>query len=492
MRYRMLLIALPLFMVNVLAAQSEAPLEPQKYEFGPDSNPVAGVPEGTVTKHSWTSKVFEGTVRDYYVYVPAQYDASKATAVMVFQDGHAYVNKTGEYRVPVVFDNLIHKKEIPPIIGIFIDPGHRGDRLPEVRWQANNRSFEYDTLSDQYSKLVLNEILPEVAKSYHLTNDPKKRAICGASSGGICAWTVAWERPDAFRKVLSHIGSFTNIRGGHNYQAMIRKTPRKPIRVFLQDGDRDLNNEHGNWWLANLEMESSLQFAKYDLKTVWGHGNHSGNHGGAILPDSLRWLWRAEDGPYKFDDEILAYEASDKVKLPPTGAILFAGASSIRLWKTLADDFPQHTLFNRGFGGSMLSDNIFFADRIHIPYKPRLIVIQAGGNDINNGKSPEQVLADFKKYVAKIRSKLPETRIVYMGINPSPLRWAQADMQKEANRLVKEYCSSGQNLGFIDIYDAMLGADGKPDPGLFIEDRLHPNDAGYKLRTKLILPHLNF
>ena len=490
MRFFLACLTLQLMLSSAGLAQSERPTEPQKYEFGPDSHPIAGVPEGKVTKHQWTSKVFEGTVRDYYIYVPAQYDPAKPTAVMVFQDGHAYVNKTGEYRVPVVFDNLIHKKEIPPMIGIFVDPGHRGEPLPEVRWRANNRSFEYDTLSNQYSKLIIDEILPEVAKNYNLTKDPKQRAIGGASSGGICAWTVAWERPDVFRKVLSHIGSFTNIRGGHNYQAMIRKTPRKPIRVFLQDGDHDVNNEHGNWWLANLEMESSLQYARYDLKTVWGHGAHNGNHGGAILPDSLRWLWRAPDGPYRFDDEILAFEAADKTQTPPTGAILFAGASSIRLWSTLAEDFPNLTVINRGFGGSMLSDNIFFADQIVIPYKPKLIVIQAGGNDINNGKSPEQVASDFKAYVAKVREKLPQTRILYLSINPSPARWAQADKQKEANRLIKEYCSSGSNLGFIDIYDAMLGTDGKPVADLFVEDQLHPNAAGYKLRTKLILPHL--
>jgi len=279
-----------------LVAQSTKPAEPEKYELGPESKPTDGVPEGKVSLHSWTSSVFDQTVRDYYVYVPAKYDASKPIAVMVFQDGHAYVNKTGDFRVPVVLDNLIHKGDLPPIIGIFIDPGHRGDRLPEDRWQANNRSYEYDTLSNQYSKLLLEEILPEVGKSYNLTSDPEQRAICGASSGGICAFTVAWERPDAFRKVLSHIGSFTNIRGGHNYQTLIRKRERKPIRVFLQDGDHDVNNEHGNWWLANLEMESSLIFAKYEVKTVWGHGAHDGNHGGAILPDSLRWLWRPKDG----------------------------------------------------------------------------------------------------------------------------------------------------------------------------------------------------
>lgn len=277
-----------------IAAAQEKPAEPQKYELGADSKPVAGVPEGKVSRHSWTSKIFEGTVRDYYVYVPVQYDAARPTAVMVFQDGHAYVNKTGEYRVPVVFDNLIAKGELPPIIGIFIDPGHKGGPLPESRWRANNRSFEYDTLSDQYARFLLEEILPEVGKTHNLATTPDQRAICGASSGGICAWTVAWERPDQFGKVLSHIGSFTNIRGGHVYPSLIRKTERKPIRVYLQDGDHDLNNEHGNWWLANLEMESALKFSKYDLKTVWGHGAHNGNHAGSVLPDALRWLWRQE------------------------------------------------------------------------------------------------------------------------------------------------------------------------------------------------------
>ncbi len=294
MRWNSVFWIVPFFFASSLFAQSKEATKPERYEFGPESHPIAGVPEGKVTKHVWKSAVFEGTVRDYSLYVPAQYDASMPTALMVFQDGHAYVDKWGEYRVPVVFDNLIHKKDLPPIIGIFVDPGHRGEALPEVRWHANNRSVEYDTLSDQYSKLILDEILPEVAKSYNLTTNPEERAICGASSGGICAFTVAWERPDAFHKVLSHIGSFTNIRGGHNYQALIRKTPKKPIRVFIQDGDHDVNNEHGNWWLANLEMESSLEFAKYDVKTVWGHGEHNGNHGGAILPDSLRWLWRKE------------------------------------------------------------------------------------------------------------------------------------------------------------------------------------------------------
>jgi len=250
-----------------------------------------GLPQGTVTQHQWTSKVFPNTVRDYWVYVPAQYDPAKPACVMIFQDGGSYVKLDGQFRVPIVFDNLIAKKEMPVTIGIFVHPGQilsSETGKPPIQ----NRSFEYDTLSDQYARFLLEEILPEISKTYNLATDSGSRAIGGISSGGICAWTVAWQRPDAFSKVLSHVGSFTNIRGGHVYPALIRKTPPKPIRVFLQDGTNDLDNEHGNWPLANQEMAAALKFARYDYKFVFGDGAHNGKHGGAILPDSLRWLWR--------------------------------------------------------------------------------------------------------------------------------------------------------------------------------------------------------
>ncbi|MCW5553559.1 MAG: esterase family protein [Verrucomicrobiae bacterium] len=261
------------------------------YPLGKDSMVQAGVPRGTVTQHRWTSRIFPGTVRDYWVYVPVQYDGSTPACVMVFQDGGSYVEAEGQFRVPVVLDNLIHRKELPVIIGIFLNPGEIPAPEPG-KPPRRNRSFEYDTLSDQYARFLLEEILPEVGKHYNLATDARRRAICGMSSGGICAWTVAWERPDAFGKVLSHIGSFTNIRGGHVYPALIRKTPPKPIRVLLQDGANDLDNEFGNWPLANQQMAAALKFAKYDYQFVFGDGAHNGKHGGAILPDSLRWLWR--------------------------------------------------------------------------------------------------------------------------------------------------------------------------------------------------------
>ena len=280
------------FPALLLAIFAAAPLPAaDDYKFGPDSQRKEGVPQGKVTKETWTSKIFPGTVRDYWVYVPAQYEESKPTALMVFQDGGSYVSETGQFRTTIVFDNLIAAGDMPPTIGIFLNPGSVPASGEGARARPN-RSFEYDTLSDQYARFLLEEILPEVGKKYNLSKDPEQRAIGGISSGGICAWTVAWERPNEFRKVLSHVGSFTNIRGGHVYHALIRKTERKPIRVFLQDGTGDLDNLHGNWPLANQEMAAALNFAGYDHQFVLGDGGHNGKHGGAILPESLRWLWK--------------------------------------------------------------------------------------------------------------------------------------------------------------------------------------------------------
>lgn len=258
---------------------------------------LGGAPQGKVEAFQYSeSEVFPGTNRGCWVYIPAQYDGSKPAGVMVFQDGHAYVSEKGQIRAPIVLDNLIHKGEIPMMVGIFVNPGHRGDDGPNDNgWgRRSNRSFEYDSLSPDYSKFLIDELIPYVAKKFDLklTEDKKLRAICGMSSGGICAFTAAWERPDYFHKVISHIGSFTNIRGGHVYPALIRKSERRDIRVFLQDGSNDLNNIHGSWPLGNQQMASALSFAGYDFKFVYGDGAHNGKHGGAIFPDSMRWLFR--------------------------------------------------------------------------------------------------------------------------------------------------------------------------------------------------------
>jgi gluconolactonase len=268
------------------------------YKLGPDSMPQDGVPRGQVTKYSWTSRIFPATTRDYWIYVPAQYDAATHACLMVFQDGGGYVSTNGAYRVPAVFDNLIHRKEMPVTIGLFINPGvvpaANSNALPRF-----NRSYEYDGLGDQYVRFLLEEMLPEISKKYNITTNAAGRGIAGASSGAICAFTAAWERPEAFNKVFSTIGTYVGLRGGNNYPTLIRKTEPKPIRVFLQDGSNDLNIYGGDWWLANQEMLSALQFAGYDVNHEWGDGGHTGKHGGAIFPDAMRWLWRDYPAPVR-------------------------------------------------------------------------------------------------------------------------------------------------------------------------------------------------
>ena len=262
------------------------------YQHGPDSESYETIKKGTVTKHSWESTIFPNTIRDYYIYVPAQYDASQPAALMIFQDGHAYVNDEGDFRVPTVFDNLIAQGKMPVTIGLFINPGHdKSKPAPESPWRASNRSFEYDDISATYSDFLLNEMIPELKKTYSISDDPKMRAISGLSSGAICAFSAAWFHPESFHKVLSHFGSFTDIRGGHNYPPMIRRTDKKDIKVYMQDGSNDLDNQYGNWWLANLQMESALKFKDYEYEFVGGTGGHTGDHAGSILPESLAWLW---------------------------------------------------------------------------------------------------------------------------------------------------------------------------------------------------------
>lgn len=273
------------------------------YHLGPDSQRKSDIPHGLLSeKKTYRSNIFKHTERDYWVYIPANVDKSKPLRVMVFQDGNNYANPNGPVRITNVFDNLMHRKELPPIVGIFIMPGvpldNDGNRVTDRIKTNAQRSLEYDTLSAKYADFLEKEMLPKVEKESEikLTTKPEERAICGISSGGICAFTVAWERPDLFRKVLSHVGSFTNIREGHLYPDLIRKSQGspKPIRVFLQGGLNDLDNRAGNWPLANQEMAAALKFAKYDYRFEFGTGGHSLAHGAAIMPESLKWLWRED------------------------------------------------------------------------------------------------------------------------------------------------------------------------------------------------------
>ena len=282
---------LPLLLAPLLAA-SHLPAA-EDYKLGPDSLANPAVPQGTVRTGTFEGgKIFPGTTHEYFVYVPQQYDPAKPACLTVFFDGGGFFKADGQFRVPAVFDNLIARHDIPVMIAVGVNPGVVKGVAPGAK-DRSNRSFEYDSLGDANARFILDELLPVATAGLAITADPAGRAAVGNSSGAIAAFTLAWERPDAFRKVVSHIGSYTNIRGGFVYPGLIRQTkPAKPLRVFLQDGSNDLDNLHGNWPLANQDMAAALKFAGYDYRFVLGDGGHSGKHGGAIFPDTLRWLWR--------------------------------------------------------------------------------------------------------------------------------------------------------------------------------------------------------
>ena len=275
----------------------------EDYSLGPDSQPQPGVPKGTVTKHQLEpGKFYPGTPHNYSIYVPAQYSAAKPTPFMIFLDGSGSLGNA--QRVPVVFDNLIAKHDLPPLIGIFVDPGV----LPAVSDQAQNRFervFEYDSLSDRYSRFLLEELIPEVAKTYNLSKDPNDHALSGVSTGAVGAFMAAWNRPDQFHRVLSFIGTYVAMKGADGLPALIRKTEPKPIRIFLQDG----KNDHivpaepygtfygGSWPINNQVMFEAFESAGYDAKLVIGDEGHNMKQGAAIMPEALRWLWRGYPNP---------------------------------------------------------------------------------------------------------------------------------------------------------------------------------------------------
>jgi enterochelin esterase family protein len=279
----------------LLAAPSPAQND---YELGSDSMPQDGVPKGRVIEATYVSPeggIYPGTTRSYWVYIPAQHDGSSPAALMVFNDGGGYASATGHTRAPVVFDNLIHKGEMPVAIGVFLNPGTVQPARPHAA-ARRNRSYEYDTMSDLYARFLIEQFLPMVEREHHVrfSTDPDLRCVAGISTGGIAAFTVAWERPDSFHKVVTYIGTYVNIRNGDQYPGIIRKTSSigRPLRIWAADGDNDLDNNHGNWPLANRAMDAALEYMGYDHKLVMGHGSHSGNHGGSIFPDAMRWIWR--------------------------------------------------------------------------------------------------------------------------------------------------------------------------------------------------------
>ena len=298
-----------------LAWAQSAPPAPNPDSFsklGPDSLEQEGVPKGDIRgPFALPSAAYPGTQHTYWVYVPAQYSPSEPASLMIFNDGQAFKNPTGNIRAHNVLDNLIYRREIPVMLGVFINPG-RTPEQPEPtpqNWgdKDTNRPTEYNTLDDRYARVIVNELLPALTKDFNISTDPERHGIGGASSGAIAAFTVAWQRPDAFRKVLSMIGSFTNLRGGHVYPELVLEAERKPIRVFLQDGRNDNRalradgtyDQTRDWFYQNVRLKDALSKKGYDVNYAWGTNSHATAMGGAILPEMMRWLWR--DHPVSTD-----------------------------------------------------------------------------------------------------------------------------------------------------------------------------------------------
>jgi enterochelin esterase family protein len=275
------------------------------YQVGPDASPREGVPTGTVRgPFTLPSQAYPGTQHTYWVHVPAQYNPAVPAALMVFQDGHAYMDPNGQVRAPIVIENLIYRREIPVMLSVYINPGRRPDQ-PEATAQewgdrTSNRPTEYNTLDDRYARVIVDELLPELSKTYTISTNPDHRGLGGTSSGAVAAFTVAWQRPNEFRKVLSIIGSFVNLRGGDAYPDLIMQEEKKPLRVFLQDGRNDnrglgrggTHDPRRDWFYQNVRLAQALEARGYDVNYSWSVNTHSHRAGGAMLPEMLRWLWR--------------------------------------------------------------------------------------------------------------------------------------------------------------------------------------------------------
>jgi gluconolactonase len=348
----------------------------EDYPLTEDSKKQPGVPEGKMEKQEpLTSKIINGSVHDWSIYVPAQYDPNTPACVMVFQD-HG-----GAEKFQVVFDNLIHKKEMPVTIGIAISPG-RVPTKPAVAGGKSlprqTRSYEYDSITDRYARFVIEEVLPKVEAKYNITKDPNGRAICGGSSGAICAFTVAFWRPDQFRRVVSFIGSYTNLRNAQDMSSLVRKYEPRPIRVFMQDGDKDLSNYAGDWWVANLDMVSAFKYMDYDHVWVPGTGGHDGKQRAAVFPDALRFIWKDYPKPIEA-----------RYPIPPDAKVAFSGSKLPLLrviekgedWKLLGEGYK----FTEGPAPDD-KGNVFFTDspndkihKIDAEGKISVFVENAGG-----------------------------------------------------------------------------------------------------------------
>jgi gluconolactonase len=345
-------------------------------------------PKGEVTKYSFDkSKIFPGTIRDYWIYVPKQYDPGKPACLYVNQDNV-------QWKAPEVFDQLIHSKEMPVTIGVFVTHG-RVKAPTDAALDRFNRSYEYDGLGDNYARFLLDELLPEVEtktaadrRPIRLSKNGNDRAIGGSSSGAICAFTAAWERPDAFQRVFSAIGTYVGLRGGNNYPTLVRKYEPKPLRVFLQDGSNDLNIYGGDWWMANQEMERSLTFAGYEVNHVWGEGGHNGQQGTEVFPDAMRWLWKDWPAPVKAGkgspqmQELLV--PSETWQLVAEGYQFTEGPATNAQGEVFFNDVPKSKTYKIGLDGkvSVFLEETKKGDGQRFGPDGRLVAVAGGAEQI--------------------------------------------------------------------------------------------------------------
>ncbi len=356
-----------------------------------------------MTQHSFArSKIFPGTVRDYWVYVPRQYDPAKPACVHVNQDGI-------QFDAPAVFDRLIHENAMPVTIGVFVRPGEVKASSAQAL-NRYNRSYEYDGLGDAYARFLLDEILPEVesrktsdGRAIRLSHDGNDRSIAGTSTGAIAAFTAAWERPGrVYTRVISGIGTYVGLRGGNVYPTLIRIYEPKPIRIFLQDGSSDLNIYGGDWWMANQEMERALIFAGYEVNHVWGDGGHSGKQLSEVFPDAVRWIWKGWPSP------VARGAGSQPLKdilLPGQGWELVAegytfteGPAANAKGEVFYNDIPNSKTYKVGLDGAVsvhLSESKKANGQAFGP-DGRLYVVATGTQQVlaYNAEGQPQVLAD--------------------------------------------------------------------------------------------------
>jgi len=260
------------------------------YYLCADSLPQDGVPKGQLYRFRWRShSVYPGVERNVWLYLPHGVESHKDVNLLVCQDGPSYFGPL--VNAPVVLDNLIHRGEIPMTAGLFVAPGESGPGNP-IYGGDDNRSLEYDSVTEDYARFLTDELFPVVGQHLDLTNDPAGRVICGISSGGACAFIAAFLVPEEFGNVISHCGSFVNIRGAHVLSSMVRNSPRKPIRVWHQTGSKDVDVVFGSLPIANHDMAAALKYRRYDTLFEYGTGGHTLRHGGAVFPETLRWIFR--------------------------------------------------------------------------------------------------------------------------------------------------------------------------------------------------------